>query len=500
MAVTITSPQSAVVARGSFTLSWTHDYPQARYEVLYRKKGDVNWSTFGQVSGTATSINVDCSVFPDFVEYQYRVIVYSEYADTTETTYSGSDASAAYAVVVVPASQVGKMKAKYGSGMIEVPLYSTVQSGSEKISMKASSTSQPSTNMLTDAQSQQFGSQIRAADGSGNRPIPHQATASDLTNPGQPAYHYMVERSTYYTYYYLPAYYKYTAPVYTEYYRYVAPYYRYVPPYYAYTAPVYSEYYNYIPAYYNYKYQSYYIYGYVSTYRYYETYSYSGSFYVPSTGYTIRYVRNVCPKYKKLFITSFYYVTASDDDGKQWLLAKLAMYYYSYEYSYSVKLTQYRSDRSYFGNYYVAEYVYLNGYNMILNRYYNSNYFNEYNRISYEITYAEISKTNNIYVYYEATPAGDRAVLDGYCYIKWITSKRYDDWKSYKPTYSYILTPAKYYYNTALVTPAYYAYTAPVYQYTAPTYNYYSYVTVPPYYQYNAEIITNPVHYIYKDL
>jgi len=183
MAVTITSPQSAVVARGSFTLSWTHDYPQARYEVLYRKKGDVNWSTFGQVSGTATSINVDCSVFPDFVEYQYRVIVYSEYADTTETTYSGSDASAAYAVVVVPASQVGKMKAKYGSGMIEVPLYSTVQSGSEKISMKASSTSQPSTNMLTDAQSQQFGSQIRAADGSGNRPIPHQATRGPHTIP-----------------------------------------------------------------------------------------------------------------------------------------------------------------------------------------------------------------------------------------------------------------------------------------------------------------------------
>ena len=195
MAVTITSPQSAVVARGSFTLSLTHDYPQARYEVLYRKKGDVNWSTFGQVSGTATSINVDCSVFPDFVEYQYRVIVYSEYADTTETTYSGSDASAAYAVVVVPASQVGKMKAKYGSGMIEVPLYSTVQSGSEKISMKASSTSQPSTNMLTDAQSQQFGSGLRVRDNYSAFPIPGYIGASQLQyDTGVYAYSYIQPR------------------------------------------------------------------------------------------------------------------------------------------------------------------------------------------------------------------------------------------------------------------------------------------------------------------
>ena len=61
MAVNITSPQSAVIARGSFNLSWTHDYPQARYEILYRRKGETAWSTFGQVTSTQTNIQVNCN-------------------------------------------------------------------------------------------------------------------------------------------------------------------------------------------------------------------------------------------------------------------------------------------------------------------------------------------------------------------------------------------------------------------------------------------------------
>ena len=67
-------------------------------------------------------------------------------------------------------------------------------------------------------------------------------------------------------------------------------------------------------------------------------------------------------------------------------------------------------------------------------------------------------------------------------------------------TYYYQYTAPRYYYNTAIKTPAYYAYTAAVYQYTAPVYNYYTYITIPAYYRYDAPISTNPINYSYRSL
>ena len=135
MAVTITAPQSAVVARGSVTLSWSPQYPQSAYEIMYRKKGDSAWSTFGQKSGSTTSVTMDLSKFVDFEEYHYRVVCYSNNATSGTTIYDGNDTSAAYSIIVVPANKVATMKTKYGSGMIEVPLYNDA-SMTDAISVK----------------------------------------------------------------------------------------------------------------------------------------------------------------------------------------------------------------------------------------------------------------------------------------------------------------------------------------------------------------------------
>ena len=250
MAVAITSPQSAVIARGKFTLAWTHTYPQAAYEVMYRKKGETAWSTFGRITGTATSITVDCSRFDDFVEYQYRVIVYSEYANTTETTYSGSDASAGYAFILVPDSMVGTMKVKYGDGMIEVPLYSTPQSGKQTISIGENKKTQLLNNDDSLSGSR---SKVKVRTNNETKSLPR--SDKYLSDPGVNSYKSMLARSTYYTTYTIPAYYKY------------------VPAYYKYTAsPVdvkysytYDTTYNYKG---NYRYDNTYTYRYKYSYRY----------------------------------------------------------------------------------------------------------------------------------------------------------------------------------------------------------------------------------------
>lgn len=125
MAVTITAPQSKVVARGAVTLTWVAGYPQSSYEILYREKGQNAWSTFGKVVSTATSVTLDLSQFTDFIEYHYRVVTYADNVTSGSSMYSGSDTSLAYSILVVPASRVASMKIRYGTGMEEVPLYNT---------------------------------------------------------------------------------------------------------------------------------------------------------------------------------------------------------------------------------------------------------------------------------------------------------------------------------------------------------------------------------------
>ena len=69
---------------------------------------------------------------------------------------------------------------------------------------------------------------------------------------------------------------------------------------------------------------------------------------------------------------------------------------------------------------------------------------------------------------------------------------------NYTKYYQY--TAPKYYYNTALVTPAYYAYTAPVYAYTAPIYKYYTYIVTPAYYRYDPSIQYTSLYYYYTNV
>lgn len=125
MAVTITAPQSRVVARGSVTLSWSPGYAQSAYEVMYRRSTETGWSTFGKMTSTGTSITMDLSRFTDFVEYHYRVVLYADNKSSGTTIYNGTDTSAAYSIIVVPSSKLGSMKIKYGSTMLEIPLYNT---------------------------------------------------------------------------------------------------------------------------------------------------------------------------------------------------------------------------------------------------------------------------------------------------------------------------------------------------------------------------------------
>ena len=123
MSVTVTAPKTRVVSRGACTFSWTPQYPQSRYEIQYRVKGVDTWSTLGVVSSGASSVVLDLSAFEDFQEYHYRIVCYSDNAQSGDTTYSGSDISPAYSIVVCPAAVVRAMRIRYGEGMLEVPLY-----------------------------------------------------------------------------------------------------------------------------------------------------------------------------------------------------------------------------------------------------------------------------------------------------------------------------------------------------------------------------------------
>ena len=125
MAVTITFPTSQIVDRSNgFTVSWTSDYPQCAFEVLYRLKGDTAWNSFGRTESTAQTVTYDASGYPDCTEYHYRVIVYADKTTTDdgETYYTGSDSSPAYSAIFVPNAQA-TMKVKGSTEMVEVPLY-----------------------------------------------------------------------------------------------------------------------------------------------------------------------------------------------------------------------------------------------------------------------------------------------------------------------------------------------------------------------------------------
>lgn len=187
MAVTITSPQSKVVARGTVTISWTHGYPQTAYEIQYRKAGETAWSTFGQVTGTATSANLDISGFQDFDVYHYRVVCYATNAASGTSTYNGSDFSAAYAIMIVPASQVATMKVKYGSGMEEVPLYSTTNRYPKLVTNRGQNPLLAATDHAAGHTKARVGSTTRAV------AVP----PSSLPATGQAAYAYMTQNYRY---------------------------------------------------------------------------------------------------------------------------------------------------------------------------------------------------------------------------------------------------------------------------------------------------------------
>lgn len=123
MAVTITSPQSQVVKGGNITFSWTSNYPQTAYEILWRKKGESAWNTFGRVTSSTQSTQLNSNSFELFVEYHYAIVVYADNASSGSSIYNGSDHSAAYSLIVVPSSDSIYMKISTGQGMVEVPFY-----------------------------------------------------------------------------------------------------------------------------------------------------------------------------------------------------------------------------------------------------------------------------------------------------------------------------------------------------------------------------------------
>lgn len=227
MAVTITSPQSKFVPRSdanSLTISWSCQYPQSAYEITYRQKGTSAWSTFGKVTSTATSATINISNFDDFIEYHYRVISYAENKSSGLSIYNGSDTSAAYALMIVPDVQLGTLKVKYGDGMVEVPLYESVQSP-DKIKIQNRMTALIDQNLSASTP-------IRVRENGETKTLAKQPES--LENTSQYAYAYMTQRYSYayngsyaysksYTYYSTYSFYYQTTYIY--YYRYTGQYY-----------------------------------------------------------------------------------------------------------------------------------------------------------------------------------------------------------------------------------------------------------------------------------
>lgn len=202
MAVTITAPQSKFVSRsnaGSLTISWSCQYPQSAYEITYRQKGTSAWSTFGKVTSTATSATINVSNFDDFMEYHYRVISYAENKSSGSSVYNGSDTSAAYALMIVPDVQLGTLRVKYGDGMVEVPLYESVQSP-DKIKIQNRMTALIDQNLSASTP-------VRVRENGETKTLAKQPES--LGSTGQYAYAYMTQRYSY-SYNYYAGYYSYS--------------------------------------------------------------------------------------------------------------------------------------------------------------------------------------------------------------------------------------------------------------------------------------------------
>lgn len=180
MSVTVTAPKTRVVSRGSCVFSWTPQYPQSRYEIQYRKKGESAWSTMGAVSSGSASVTLDLSAFEDFQEYHYRIVCYSDNAQSGNTTYSGSDTSPAYSLVVCPAAAVRSLRLRYGDGMLEVPLYESTDHG-PRLRQKASDGIAETALVPPDAA---LATPLRVRVGGETKALP--AGYADLEDPGVP--------------------------------------------------------------------------------------------------------------------------------------------------------------------------------------------------------------------------------------------------------------------------------------------------------------------------
>lgn len=294
MAVTITAPQSKFVSRsnaGSLTISWSCQYPQSAYEITYRQKGESAWSTFGKVTSTATSATINISNFDDFIEYHYRVISYAENKSSGSSVYNGSDTSAAYALMIVPDVQLGTLKVKYGDGMVEVPLYESVQSP-DKIKIQNRMTALIDQNLSASTP-------LRVRENGETKTLAKQPES--LENTGQYAYAYMTQKQHFSSSY---TYYNYVSSNYTYYnyggsgtYRYYFPYY--------------TRYTGYYMTGYYWKYS--YRYGYRINYRY----GYKAQYYkVQYSIYYLWYDSRIITYYYYNRLTGYYYYSRSSTGYK----------------------------------------------------------------------------------------------------------------------------------------------------------------------------------------
>lgn len=294
MAVTITSPQSKFVSRSdanSLTISWSCQYPQSAYEITYRQKGESAWSTFGKVTSTATSATINISNFNDFIEYHYRVISYAENKTSGSSVYNGSDTSAAYALMIVPDVQLGTLKVKYGDGMVEVPLYESVQSP-DKIKIQNRMTALIDQNLSASTP-------VRVRENGETKTLAKRPES--LENTGQYAYAYMTQKQQFSSSY---TYYNYIGSNYTYYnyggsgtYRYYFPYY--------------TRYTGYYMTGYYWKYS--YRYGYRINYRY----GYKARYYkVQYSVYYLWYDSRIVTYYYYNRLTGYYYYSRSSTGYK----------------------------------------------------------------------------------------------------------------------------------------------------------------------------------------
>ncbi len=301
MAVTITAPNSQVASRsGSIKVAWEPEYPQSAYEILYRRKGEASWNTFGRVTGNAHQAELNPERFVDFEEYHYRVVCYSNDAANGTTIYSGSDSSAAYSLVVVPANRLATAKFRYGDGMVEVPIYTEeAVEGGIKVALSTGVRGEIPVGNADDAIASDLhihiGGSAKAALGD----------KGNFQDSGVKAGAYMAVKSSYR--------YSYTNPVYYSSYKYSD------------TNPVY---------YYSYRYDwtnptYYYSYKYSSTSAVYY-YKYSYSYTTPVTYYKYSYKYTTPVTYYKY---SYKYTTP--------------VTYYKYSYKYTTPVTYYKYSYKY---------------------------------------------------------------------------------------------------------------------------------------------------------